>query len=225
VPGDPHEHPTDPSDPHEHPTDPSDPHEHPTDPTDPTDPHEHPTDPDDPITSLDDPRLTEEQWNIAVALIVSTGTGMSGFVTEADVLAAGYTSIGDGGQPGLYTHYINWSYVDDAYELDPAHIESVVMKMNADGTTRVVAAMYILTTGTTMDEAPELAGEITTWHDHAGLCFVDGEFAALADDGVCPTGVLADTPPMLHVWVEANLCGPFAAIDEDGQDCGAVHPH
>jgi hypothetical protein len=150
---------------------------------------------------------------------------MAGYLTEDDVLAAGYTSIGDGGAVGQYTHYINWAYVGDAYELDPSHIESVVTKMNADGTTRVVAAMYILSWGDTMADAPPLAGELTTWHDHDNLCFQGDAFVALADAGVCSTGTLRDTPPMLHVWVEANPCGPFAAIDEHGEDCGASHTH
>jgi hypothetical protein len=224
-PGAPHQHPTDPDDPHEHPTDPDDPHEHPTDPDDPDDPHEHPTDPDDPITSVDDPRLTAEQFDIAIQLMLGTQSGMTGFVTEADVLAAGYRSIGDGGAPGQYTHYINWAFVDDGFELDPGHIESIVMKMNADGTTRVVAGMYLLSWGDTMADAPPLAGELTTWHDHDDLCFEAGAFVARAADGVCPVGVLGDTPPMLHVWIEANPCGNFAIIDEHGEDCGATHSH
>jgi hypothetical protein len=214
-PGDPHEHPTDPDDP-------ADPHEHPTDPDD---PHEHPTEPEDPITSVDDPRLTAEQFAIAVQLMLGTASGMTGFVTEADVLAAGYQSIGDGGAPGQYTHYINWTFVDDGLELDPGHIESIVMKTNADGTTRVVAAMYLLSWGDTMADAPVLAGELTTWHDHDDLCFEAGAFVARASDGVCPAGVLGDTPPMLHVWIEANPCGNFAVIDEHGEDCGATHTH
>ena len=211
----------DPAHVHEHPTDPAnptDPHEHPTDPANPTDPH-------DPITSIDDPRLTEEQWNAAVALIISTTSGMRGFTTEEEVMAAGYESIGDGGEPGSYEHFINWSYLGDEFELDAAHIESIVMKMNADGTKRVVSGMYILTLGKTMEEVPPLAGELTTWHDHDNLCFEGAEFVAVASDGVCPLGVLVDTPPMLHVWVEANPCGPFAAIDEHGSDCGVTHTH
>jgi hypothetical protein len=150
---------------------------------------------------------------------------MAGFMTEEDVLAAGYTSLGDGGAPGEYTHHVNWAYVGDGLELDPSRIESIVTKMNADGTTRVVAAMYLLSWGDTLADAPPLAGELTSWHDHGNLCFAGGAFVALAVDGVCPAGTLRDTPPMLHVWVEANPCGPFAVIDEDGQDCGATHSH
>ncbi len=219
--------PSDPEDPHGHPTDPTDPTD-PDDPEDPDDPHGHPTDPSDPtgpIISIDDPRVTDEQWDAAVALIVSTTSGMSAFRTEVDVLAAGYVSIGDGGEPGEYEHFVNWSYLTDEFELDAAHIESIVMKMNADGTKRVVSAMYILSLGKTMNDVPPLAGALTTWHDHDNLCFEGTQLVGLAANNVCPVGVLVDAPPMLHVWVEANPCGPFAAIDEHGMDCGATDIH
>lgn len=217
-PGDAHQHAVtpDPSDP----TAPTDPHQHPTDPTDPTTP----SDPV-PITSIDDPRLTPEQFDAAVALILSTATGMSAFTTEADVIGAGYTSIGDGTQPGEYEHFVKWSYLTDEFEVDPGHIESIVMKINADGTKRVVSAMYILTLGKTMADVPDIAGELTTWHDHDNLCFSGSQLVALATNGVCPVGVLVNTPPMLHVWVEPNPCGPFAAIDEHGVTCDTAHAH
>ena len=220
---------------HDHPTDPGTPddgHGHPTDPTDPGTPddgHGHPTDPvdpEEPIISLDDPRLTPDQFAAALELIVGTTSAMRGYLTEEDIVAAGYVSIGDGGQPGTYTHFVNWSYLSDAYELDPAHIESIVMKMNADGTSRVVSGMYILSLGQTMADVPDIAGSLTTWHDHDNLCFSGTQLVDIADNGVCEQGALVNTPPMLHVWVEANPCGPFAAIDEHGDVCDAPHdPH
>ena len=89
-----------------------------------------------------------------MSLIVGTIVGMRGYVTEADVVAAGYESIGDGGEPGQYIHFVNWSYLTDGFELDPAHVESIVMKMNADGSTRVVAGMYALTLGEGTADVP-----------------------------------------------------------------------
>jgi hypothetical protein len=215
---------------HDHPTDPGTPdggHDHPTDPGTPDDGHDHPdpVDPEDPIISLDDPRLTPEQWAAAVDLIVATTSAMRGYVTEEDIVSAGYVSIGDGGQPGTYEHFVNWSYLTDGYELDPAHIESIVMKMNADGTSRVVSGMYILSLGKTMADVPDIAGSLTTWHDHDNLCFSGTQLVDIADNGVCEQGTLVNTPPMLHVWVEANPCGPFAAIDEHGDVCDATHTH
>ena len=213
---DPHDgHTTDPTDP----ADPTDPHDgHTTDPTDPTEPA-------DPIVSLDDPRVTQAQFDAAIALVIGTTTSMIGFLAEDEVLARGYVPIGDGGEPGTYAHYVNWSYLVDDHELDPAHIEAIVMKVNADGTRRVVSAMYSLTFGKTMADVPDIAGELTTWHDHDNLCFAGGQIAGLAVDGVCATGVLVNTPPMLHVWVEDNGCGPFVGIDDNGITCEPTHAH
>jgi hypothetical protein len=204
-------------------------HEHPTTPTT-APPHNHdpgpdPT-PDPPITSLDDPRLTPAQVQAAVNLIVATLNGTSGYLTEADIVNAGYQSIGDGGQPGEYEHFVKWSYLSDSFELDGGHIESIVMKMNADGTKRVVAAMYALSWGKTLADAPDIAGGLTIWHDHDNMCFSGDQFTGLTISGVCPAGTLRDTPPMLDVWIEENACGPFAVIDNEPHECtGSGHTH
>jgi len=186
-----------------------------------------PPPPEPPITSLDDPRLTPEQVQAAINLIVATINGLPASLTEADVLAAGYQSLGDGTQPGQYEHFVNWGYVGDAFELDAGHIESIVMKINADGTKRVVAAMYSLSWGKTLADAPDIAGGLTIWHDHDNMCFVGDQFVGLTIAGVCPAGTLRDTPPMLDVWIEDNPCGPFAIIDNSlpAQNCGDPHSH
>jgi hypothetical protein len=205
------------------------PHEHDDPTTSTTVPHDHDPgpgpDPGPPITSLDDPRLTPEQVQAAVGLIVATMNGLPGSLTEADVVAAGYQSIGDGGHPGEYEHFVNWPYLSDTYELDAGHIESIVMKMNADGTKRVVAAMYSLTFGDTMANVPAIAGGLTTWHDHDNMCFAGDQFVGLATSGGCSVGALRDTPPMLHVWIEENPCGPFAVIDNQPHECTGGHTH
>jgi hypothetical protein len=88
-----------------------------------------------------------------------------------------------------------------------------------------VSGMYILSLGKTMADVPYIAGSLTTWHDHDNLCFSGTQLVDIADNGVCEQGSLVNTPPMLHVWVEANPCGPFAAIDEHGDVCDATHTH
>jgi hypothetical protein len=201
------------------------PHDHSTTTT--TAPHNHDPGPDPgpPITSLDDPRLTPEQVQAAINLIVATVNGLPASLTEADVVGAGYQSLGDGTQPGEYEHFVKWAYVSDSYELDAGHIESIVMKINADGTKRVVAAMYSLSWGDTLADAPDIAGGLTIWHDHDNMCFVGDQFVGLTIAGVCPAGTLRDTPPMLDVWIEENPCGPFAVIDNQPHDCGDPHAH
>jgi hypothetical protein len=214
---------------HEHSSDPATgttaPHDHPPDTTTPPHNHDPGPDPGPPITSLDDPRLTPEQVQAAITLIVATVNGVPASLTEADVVGAGYQSLGDGGHPGEYEHFVNWAYLSDSYELDAGHVESIVMKMNADGTKRVVAAMYSLTFGDTMAEVPDIAGGLTIWHDHDNMCFAGGQFVGLAISGVCPAGTLRDTPPMLHVWIEENPCGPFAVIDNQPHECTGGHTH
>ncbi|HEX2383688.1 MAG TPA: hypothetical protein VHI95_13680 [Acidimicrobiales bacterium] len=205
---------TEPAGPHDHSTTTTLPHDHDPDPT---------TDP--PITSLDDPRLTPEQVQAAIDLIVATVNGLPASLSEADVVGAGYQSIGDGVQPGEYEHFVKWSYLSDGYELDAGHIESIVMKINADGTKRVVAAMYSLTFGDTMADAPDIAGGLTIWHDHDDMCFSGDQFVGLTSSGACTTGTLRDTPPMLHVWIEENPCGPFAVIDNQPHECTDGHHH
>jgi hypothetical protein len=99
------------------------------------------------------------------------------------------------------------------------------MKINADGTKRVVAAMYALSWGDTMFDVPDIAGALTVWHDHDNMCFVGDSFAGVAVSGSCNVGAIRDTPPMLHVWLEENPCGPFAAIDNEVHDCDGGHHH
>jgi hypothetical protein len=162
----------------------------------------------------------------AVNLIVATINGLPANLTEADVTAAGYQSLGDGTQPGEYEHFVNWAYLGDPYELDAGHIESIVMQINADGTKRVVAAMYSLSWGKTLADAPDIAGGLTIWHDHDNMCFNGDQFASVTVNGVCPTGTLRDTPPMLDVWIGDSPCGPFALIDNSApQNCGDPHAH
>jgi hypothetical protein len=107
----------------------------------------------------------------------------------------------------------------DGRELDPAAIESIVLQKQADGTKRVMSAMYILEPGTTMDDVPDIAGSLTTWHDHQNLCWdASGvRLAGVLRDGVCvPGGTFRPTPPMIHVWVDDPECGPFTGIEGHG---------
>lgn len=100
------------------------------------------------------------------------------------------------------------------------------MQRQADGTKRVASAMYILEPGKTMGNVPEIAGSLTTWHDHQNLCWNDnGRLAGLLVNGVCvPGGTFRPTPPMLHVWVDDPACGPFTGIEgHGGGDCSHSH--
>jgi hypothetical protein len=223
-------HPHPPSDPtHPHPpSDPTDPpHEHP--PSDPTDPpHEHPpSDPSGPVISLDDPRLTPAERSAAQQLITVSTEALARYSDTASVEAAGYNSIGDAGTG--WEHFVNGAYLADAYEMDPTRVESIVFQVNPDGTKHLASAMYILSLGKTMADVPDIAGELTTWHDHQNLCWSFSPalrvVGVTGPDGTCSRGVFMATPPMLHVWMQPHPCGPFAGIEgTHGEGCGHAHP-
>jgi hypothetical protein len=101
----------------------------------------------------------------------------------------------------------------------------VVFKVYPDGTRQLASAMYILTPGNTMETVPDVAGELTTWHDHQDLCWEGPRVVGTLDaDGNCPRGTFRPTPPMLHVWLIPHECGPFAGI-EGGHGDGCDHDH
>lgn len=178
-----------------------------------------------PITSVDDPRLTPAQQVTATQLVEATTTGMAGLRTVEAVEAAGYVSIGDGRRPGGFEHFVRSDLLTDGRELDPEAIESVVARVGADGSRTVVSAMYILELGSTMADAPDLAGELAVWHDHQDLCWEGPRLAGRLVDGRCrPGGVLRPTPPMLHVWLVPRPCGPFSGIEGSHGD-GCAHAH
>jgi hypothetical protein len=180
-----------------------------------------------PIISLADARLTEAQRARAISLLVSTRAAMQArFPDRASVEAAGYIWIGDGRRAGGYEHFVQQDYLTDGLELDPEHIESIVLQRQADGSERVVTAMYILERGKTMADVPEIAGSLTTWHDHQNLCWDgNGKLAGIVVNGVCrPGGTFRATAPMMHVWLADPPCGPFAGVEGHGAgDCAHTH--
>jgi hypothetical protein len=185
----------------------------------------HPPLPTGPIISIADPRLTPAQREAAMLLLGRTQAALGAFPTVASVEAAGYESIGD--EVTGYVHYVNWSYLADGHEFDPARMESIVAQVNPGGSRSIVSGLYIMEVGKTMADVPDIAGELTAlgFHDHQNLCFVGHRLAGLAVNGVCPAGsVLLPTPPMIHVWLTDRPCGPFSTIDGHGTDCGS-HAH
>lgn len=184
------------------------------------------TEPTGPVVSLDDVRLTSVERDAAQALIDETTEAMLAFPDQAAVEAAGYVSIGDA--PTGYEHFVNVAHLADGREIDPSAIESIVLVVNPDGSKVVASAMYILSFDKTMEDVPDIAGELTTWHDHQNLCWEGLRVVGTTDaTGSCERGVFRPTPPMLHVWLpsQQHPCGPFAGIEgSHGDDCGS-HGH
>ena len=168
--------------------------------------------------------VTVEQHRRAVELIDATEEALRRFPDTAAAEAAGYRSIGDGFTG--HEHFVNYEFLADQTILDPEAVESLVFRVSADGTKELVSGMYILPQGRTMADVPDIAGALTSWHDHQNLCWhEDGRLAGILVDGECrPGGTFRATPPMLHVWIVEHPCGPFAGID-GSHGTGCVHEH
>lgn len=169
-----------------------------------------------PIPDRLDHDPTPGQLEDAKRLIDETKRALAKYADVDAAVAAGYVSIGDGRRVGGYEHFVNAAHVQDPAILDPETVESLVYEVLPGGGRRLATAMYILPPGSTMDDVPDVAGNLTLWHDHQNLCFAPGTFrlAGVLVDGKCtPGGELRPTSPMLHVWVVDNPCGPFAGTD------------
>jgi hypothetical protein len=181
-----------------------------------------------PIISLDDARLTAAQRARAAKLLDTTRVAMRALYPDKDhVVAAGYTWIGDGRTVGGFEHFVNTAYMADGRELDPLHIEAIVLQRQADGSEKVMTAMYILERGKTLADAPDLAGSLTPWHDHQNLCWdASGvKLAGIVINGKCrPGGTFRPTAPMMHVWLTDPPCGPFSGVEGHGAS-NCTHDH
>jgi hypothetical protein len=89
---------------------------------------------------------------------------------------------------------------------------------------KVVAAVYVLEPTETMADVPAIAGALTTWQTR-DLCQTGTALSPRHADGTCATGSLPVVmPPLLHVWVAPNPCGPFADTAVDPTTCRPVSP-
>ena len=79
--------------------------------------------------------------------------------------------------------------------------------------------MYMLHRGTPLEDAPNIGGALMQWHIHNNLCYTPaGQVVGITNgDGECAPGlVLPEPTPMIHVWLEPQECGPFAALEGIG---------
>ena len=190
-----------------------------------------PYDPTKPIDLGGVEGVTPEQQARAENLIVVSLARLPQFSDPAVAESAGFHSIGDAATGD--EHYINWAYVNDDKILDPDYPESLVYQMR-DGRKTLVAAMFMLPDGTTLDGVPDVGGKLTQWHVHNDLCFTDDPVAprlafgagagpVVGTDNPCPppTQKRANVP-MMHVWIVPHPCGPFAALE--GVGAGQIRP-
>ena len=150
--------------------------------------------------------------------------------------ADGFVSIGDGltGEE----HFLHWDWINgDDKVLDPNYPESLVYKIGPNGTKTLEAAMFILPDAYDLSNVPDIGGALTQFHIHDNLCFttdpVAPKVAGLTNaQGGCNAPLQKFEPnPMVHVWIRANECGPFAALQGVGagqtlsgeRDCNMQH--
>ena len=178
-----------------------------------------PYDPTKPIDLGGVEGVTPEQQAAAENLIAITLWRLPQWSDPKVAEAAGFHSIGDGFTG--YEHLIQWDWINDGAILDPERPESLVYRVDRDGTRTLEAAMFMLPQGETLDTVPELGGKLTQWHIHDDLCFTPGEAPKVRGvTGVgqgCPAGLVKlDPVPMIHVWIVPHRCGPFAALEGVG---------
>ena len=160
--------------------------------------------------------VTAQQQGEAEAVVTNTLMFLDQWADPAVAEAAGFRSIGDGGTGT--EHLVNQEFMDDDIILDPHYPESLVYDTTG-GERRLVAAMYMLRTGTPMSEVPTIGGELMQWHIHNNLCYTaEGLVRGVTDaDGNCAPGLFKPPEtPMIHVWIEPHPCGPFAALEGIG---------
>jgi hypothetical protein len=196
-----------------------------------TSPHGSPTTvkPFDPTKTVDlsgTPGVTPAEQARAEQLVRDTLRDLPRYANTATAYADGFRSINDGITGS--EHWVKWSYIDDGHILDSKYPESLVYQMR-NGKKTLVSAMYMLPLGSRFSDVPDVGGPLTQWHIHDNLCLVNNPSDPLqmvvggltGQDGTCPAGsTKAPTTPMLHVWIVANPCGPFAALD--GVEAGQI---
>jgi hypothetical protein len=191
-----------------------------------------PYDPTKPIDLSGVEGVTPEQQAAAENLIAVTLHGLPQWADASYAEAHGFHSIGDG-FTGM-EHLVNEANMDDDVILDPDVPESLVYDTSGGGR-RLVAAMYMLKRGTPLDQAPDIGGNLMQWHTHDNLCYnAEGKVRGITNaSGACPAGLVKPVEtPMIHVWLEPNPCGPFAALEgiaggriPDGEQVLCDHAH
>lgn len=185
-----------------------------------------PYDPTQPIDLSGTAGVTPEQQAAAENLIAVTLVRLPQWADYRTAEAAGFHSIGDGITGA--EHYIQWDWINDDTVLDPDHPESLVYQPQPDGSKKLVSAMYMLPDTVPLEDVPNIGGALMQWHIHDNLCFTNDPVAprvagVISSGGTCTPPLTKFRPaPMIHVWITAHPCGPFAALE--GVGAGQIKP-
>jgi hypothetical protein len=153
-------------------------------------------------------------------LLVSTLKTLPKWSDYNTAIADGFQSIGDGitGEE----HVMHWDWINDDTTFDPSHPESLVYKVDRATQKRTLeAAMFMLPEKYDLTNLPPIASNLVQFHVHDNLCFTPPpapQVRGVTDaQGQCHEFfgqqlVKFHPNPMVHVWIRANECGPFAAL-------------
>jgi hypothetical protein len=157
---------------------------------------------------------TGAQTEAAMQLVQTTSSAVAKYKDLNVAKAAGYFPITDPRYPVV--HYINLSYMQQQYILDPNHVQSLVYAFTPYGPV-LVAAMYLMPSEG--EAGPMPGGCLTQWHAHSNLCTgSSGTISGFMSNGVCPAGEShLPTPEMLHVWQVPVPGGPLTMDPTDRQ--------
>lgn len=176
--------------------------------------------------------VTPQQQARAENLLAVTVVKLPQWADPAYAESKGFRSIGDGGLGE--EHYVNQAFMANDTILDPDQPESLVYDTTVTPK-KLVAAMYMLTPGSGLTNAPDIGGALTQWHIHNNLCFNTGAQVrglTQADGSCAPPLVKGPETPMIHVWIVPRPCGPFSALEGiaggqvkagDTKACDAAH--
>jgi hypothetical protein len=169
---------------------------------------------------------SEEQMAAAMDLVMRTEEELAAYSDPDQLEAQGFVNFG-ATAPGGYDHWTNPDFLTDDHILDPAFPESLVYQFTDDGGYVLVAAMFEMNIGDTMEDVPDEIAWYPGWHSHPDLCADENfQFTGFVDEnGECAVGepILV---PMMHVWIVDNECGHrFGGVDQSGLMCDVEgHP-
>ena len=153
-----------------------------------------------------DQRTFDQQWAVAQRRAEQ-------LATPEQAAAAGYVraALQD---PGVGTHWVKWSLVDGVF--DPAQPEMLLFDERVGRTPQLAGFSYWVKSG---HEPKGFAGANDAWHQHGGLCIVNGwvDREQSPPPPGCPGSWLAGGDMwMLHAWVAprwTDMWGPFATLN------------
>ena len=165
--------------------------------------HQHSTDHSHPDLAV----ATEAEHHAAADLLERTRTGSARFADFPVARQEGFRQITryplGGGTYGP-AHFVSARYVADGRVLDPERPESLMYFRLPDGRMAFLGVMFLAPKG----RGPTPGGPVTSWHSHDNLSAGANGILPKRDGG-CPTGTVALTQEMMHVWLFDHPDGPF----------------